>query len=230
MNDDSMNADETGDRSPEAAETAFGRLPPHQDMSKSPLTVETTILTPAWLERLSAPEALAATTLEAALSEANAAGLTEAFAGLGEKPVPEGRSWEVSVALGDDALLRRLNRDYRGQDKATNVLAFPAVNRADAGPEALTNESAPEVSLGDIVLALETVTHEAAAQGKSLENHLCHLLVHGFLHLLGQDHQNPAEAEAMEALEVVVLARLGIADPYRAVMDPKAARPEAATS
>jgi probable rRNA maturation factor len=230
MNDDSMNADETGDRSPEAAETAVGRLPPHREMSESPLTVETNILTPAWLERIGAPAALAAATLEGALSEARAAGLTEAFAGLGKEPLPEGRSWEVSVALGDDALLRRLNRDYRGRDKATNVLAFPAIDPADVSPEAPTNEAAPEATLGDIVLALETVAHEAAAQGKGLENHLCHLLVHGFLHLLGQDHQNPAEAEAMEALEVVVLARLGIADPYRAVMDPKAARPEAATS
>ena len=119
---------------------------------------------------------------------------------------------ELSVVLGDDALLRRLNRQWRGQDKPTNVLAFPT---ADGGPAAVDSQPGAPLLLGDVVLAFGTVADEAVAQGKALADHFTHLVVHGVLHLLGFDHEEAAAAMRMEALETAVLARLGIADPYR---------------
>lgn len=123
---------------------------------------------------------------------------------------------ELSIVLGDDALLRRLNRQWRGQDKATNVLSFPAQDAlpVSASPAAVPPAGTP-LPLGDVVLAFGTVEGEAAAQGKVLADHLAHLVVHGVLHLLGFDHVRAAEADRMEALETAVLAGLGIADPYR---------------
>lgn len=116
---------------------------------------------------------------------------------------------EVSLVLGDDALVRGLNRQYRGKDEATNVLSFAALDDEgwaipDAGP----------ILLGDVVIALETTLAEAAQSGRTLAAHFSHLVVHGVLHLLGFDHQDDAEAEEMEALERAVLAALGIPDPY----------------
>jgi probable rRNA maturation factor len=113
---------------------------------------------------------------------------------------------ELSIVLADDALLRRLNRKWRGLDKPTNVLAFPAL-AGTAGP------GAPRL-LGDVVLGFETVAREARRQEKALADHLAHLVVHGVLHLLGFDHARAAAARRMEAVETVVLSRLGIADPY----------------
>jgi probable rRNA maturation factor len=112
---------------------------------------------------------------------------------------------EVSLLFTDDSAIRTLNRTWRQHDKPTNVLSFPA-----AEPSALAR--AP--LLGDIAIALETVQREARAEGKSFDHHLTHLVVHGFLHLLGFDHIDEAEAEEMEATERAILARLGIADPY----------------
>ncbi len=112
---------------------------------------------------------------------------------------------EVSVVLSDDASVSDLNRDWRGQDKPTNVLSFPSGARVGAG--------LPFIA-GDVILAFETVVAEAARDGKSLEAHLIHLIVHGCLHLLGHDHQIEAEAEEMEALEVSLLQALGYPDPY----------------
>ncbi len=112
----------------------------------------------------------------------------------------------VSVLFADDAAVRELNRTWRGEDKPTNVLSFPALQPAGApGPRAL----------GDLALAFETLAREAQAEGKPLADHAAHLIVHGVLHLVGYDHQTEAQAEAMEALEVEALARLGIANPYR---------------
>jgi probable rRNA maturation factor len=116
---------------------------------------------------------------------------------------------ELSLVLGDDALVRALNRAWRGQDKPTNVLSFGA---GEDGPHP---PGAPRL-LGDVVLAFETVAAEAKAQGKRLADHLAHLVVHGVLHLIGFDHEAAAEAARMEALETGILAGLGIVDPYRA--------------
>ncbi len=116
---------------------------------------------------------------------------------------------EIGITLSDAAEQQQLNRDYRGQDVPTNVLAFPAWEPVFRMPA-----DAP-VLLGDVVLALETVAREAAEQEKSLGDHLCHLVVHGVLHLLGFDHVTTAETTAMETLEKSILAKLGVADPYR---------------
>ena len=112
---------------------------------------------------------------------------------------------ELSILLCDDATIRPLNRDWRGFDKATNVLSFPAFSPLPLATKPL---------LGDLAVALETVQREAAQDGKTVPDHLTHLIVHGFLHLIGHDHETAPEAEAMEALETRILAGLGIADPY----------------
>lgn len=112
---------------------------------------------------------------------------------------------EACVALSDDATVQSLNVRFRGKDKPTNVLSFPALERPGADPPR---------ALGDIVLAQETIAREAAEQGVAAARHLQHLVVHGLLHLLGFDHETEAEAEEMEGIEIAVLARLGIANPY----------------
>ncbi|MBP1183193.1 putative rRNA maturation factor [Methylobacterium sp. PvR107] len=128
-------------------------------------------------------------------------------AGLAIAPEKPDGPVAVSVLLTDDAAVQELNRTWRGKDKPTNVLSFPAA------PQPRHDEAA--TPLGDVVLAYETLVRESAAQSKPLQNHLAHLLVHGTLHCLGQDHENgEAEADAMEALEVAALATLGIPDPY----------------
>lgn len=115
---------------------------------------------------------------------------------------------EVSVVLTDDDAIRVLNKQWRGIDKATNVLSFPAVS-GTAGSSA---QSA--VMLGDIVLAYETLKRECEDEHKDFLHHLAHLCVHGFLHLMGYDHETEAEAELMERLESAILARLDVPDPY----------------
>jgi probable rRNA maturation factor len=111
---------------------------------------------------------------------------------------------EVSLLFTDDNQVQQLNADYRNQDKPTNVLSFAA--QEGDGPETLL--------LGDIVLARQTVEREAQEQSKPVTDHLTHLVIHGFLHLLGYDHETEAEAVEMESLETRILADLGIADPY----------------
>ena len=117
---------------------------------------------------------------------------------------------EVSVVLADDKFIRALNRDHRGKDRATNVLAFALEpgERADA-----LGETGPRL-LGDIVLAYQTTAREAAAFDRSIGERLAHLVAHAALHLIGYRHDEPARAEAMEKLETEAMARLGIADPY----------------
>ena len=109
---------------------------------------------------------------------------------------------EVAVVLTDDAEIRKLNKQWRGIDRPTNVLSFPA---AGAGKKSL---------LGDIVIAYETLARESRDEGKELTHHLAHLAVHGFLHLMGYDHQSDSDADAMEELERAILARLKMPDPY----------------
>jgi probable rRNA maturation factor len=109
---------------------------------------------------------------------------------------------DVVVLLTDDAAVQEINARFRDRDQPTNVLSFPAAESA-----------APH--LGDLMLAHGVCAAEAAAQGKTLADHLTHLTIHGVLHLLGRDHVDEAEAEAMEAEERTLLASLGVADPYR---------------
>jgi probable rRNA maturation factor len=114
----------------------------------------------------------------------------------------------VALLFTDDATIRTMNRTFRGRDSATNVLSFPT-----AGPPGLPPHI--EMPLGDIALAAETCLREAAEKGVSPEDHTLHLIIHGILHLLGYDHVDDQEAAAMEALETRLLAKLGVADPYR---------------
>jgi probable rRNA maturation factor len=112
----------------------------------------------------------------------------------------------ATLLLADDAMVRQLNRDWRGKDSATNVLSFPSAAPAMPGEPR---------HIGDIALAYETLVREAQDEGKTFADHAAHLVVHGVLHLLGQDHLDDEEADAMEGIEIAALARLGIADPYR---------------
>lgn len=114
---------------------------------------------------------------------------------------------EIAISLADDARVREANRAFRQKDAPTNVLSFPG-----APPERIGRSP----FLGDIILAYETVAGEAEAEGKRIEDHLAHLVVHGVLHLIGYDHMTDDEAERMERLETAILASLAIADPYAA--------------
>jgi probable rRNA maturation factor len=119
--------------------------------------------------------------------------------------IPLAADSELSLVFTDDAHIRRLNRRFRKKASATNVLSFPAPpgNAGRLGP-----------ILGDVVLARETVVREAAAEGLTIEAHVAHLILHGFLHLLGYDHEDEADATTMERLETAILGGLGISDPY----------------
>ena len=141
--------------------------------------------------------------------EALVAGAARAIAADADVAAQFGGNLEACVAFTGDAEVRRLNAQYRGQDKATNVLSFAA------GPQPVM-PGAPVQSrfLGDIVLAAETIASEAAALGIPMAHHVQHLVVHGVLHLMGLDHETDAEAQRMEARESLILASLGIADPY----------------
>ncbi|HEB95890.1 MAG TPA: rRNA maturation RNase YbeY [Sedimenticola thiotaurini] len=112
---------------------------------------------------------------------------------------------ELTLRIVDEEESRALNRDYRHRDRPTNVLSFPF----QAPPEV------PSRLLGDLVICAPVVAREAREQGKTAAAHWAHMVVHGILHLLGHDHQQPAQAEEMEALESAILAGLGFGDPYR---------------
>jgi probable rRNA maturation factor len=114
---------------------------------------------------------------------------------------------EVSIVLTDDSVIARLNRDWRGIDKPTNVLSFPASDHT--GHEGLR-------LLGDIVIAYETLERECEDENRVFLHHLAHLTIHGFLHLSGYDHQTDTQAEKMEALESKIMSRLNMPDPYLA--------------
>lgn len=117
---------------------------------------------------------------------------------------------ELAIMLTDDAGIRTLNQNWRGIDKPTNVLSFPALQPPEGADEP---DDMPRM-LGDIAIAYETTRREADEEEKSFANHLSHLAIHGFLHLVGYDHEKDDEAEEMEALEREILATLGIPDPY----------------
>ncbi len=134
---------------------------------------------------------------------------------LGGVPDP-GRPVELCVMLADDATVAGLNRRFRGRRGPTNVLSFP--DRTPHPPRKPRSCAACEegaaMSIGDIALAFETVVREARRDGKTVPDHVAHLVVHGVLHLLGHDHMKKADAAGMEALEVAALARLGVENPY----------------
>ena len=117
---------------------------------------------------------------------------------------------ELSVVLADDAFVRTLNRDYRGQDRATDVLSFPVHEppRLDPPPGEMP------LMLGDVVLARETVQRDSASAGVGLADRVSHLVIHGVLHLLGHDHDEPDAERHMRALESRTLLALGLCDPY----------------
>jgi probable rRNA maturation factor len=162
------------------------------------LLVEVALACDEWLTACPDAAALAEAAADAALA--------------GRVRRPGGGPPVIDVVLTDDVEQRQLNRDWRGVDAPTNVLAFPAWN-----PEAPLPPGAP-LLLGDVVLAFETAAREADEQGKPLSDHLSHLIVHGVLHLLGYDHATETEAVAMESLETSILASLGVPDPYRGTM------------
>ncbi len=148
---------------------------------------------------------------------ARAAGAALAEAGL------DPAACAISLLFTDDAAIARLNARFRGRDRPTNVLSWPAFDLAPPAPGAppptppgaAHGPDASPVALGDIALAAETVANEAQAQNLALVEHLTHLIAHGALHLAGYDHETEADAAVMETLERRALDKLGIADPYR---------------
>jgi len=165
------------------------------------MLVETDIADPGWI----------GLDLQTLIPAAAAATLTY----LGHDP----SGFNLSVLACDDARIRALNAQFRGKDSATNVLSWPTWDLSAQTPGDLPDPpepgtpDAPE-ELGDIALALQTCQREAAEQGKPVADHVAHLVVHSVLHLLGYDHQTDEDAEIMEKTEVLILAQMGIADPY----------------
>ncbi len=125
-------------------------------------------------------------------------------------------AFEISLLACNDARIAALNEDFRGKPQPTNVLSWPSEERTPARPGAVPNPPEPgdDSELGDIAIAYETCASETEAGGKSLADHATHLIVHAVLHLLGYDHIRDEDATLMEACEVAILGKLGIADPY----------------
>ena len=153
------------------------------------MTVSIEVEDESWLA-LAGLEALARTAVAAALAGAEEEG-----------------ACEVALLFTDDASIAEINAEWRGKDKPTNVLSFPT-------PDDMPVPEGEAYPLGDIVLAHGVITREAEEQGKTLQDHTTHLIVHGVLHLLGYDHESDGEAEEMERLEADILKGLGISDPY----------------
>lgn len=119
----------------------------------------------------------------------------------------KGEVIELSVVLTNDAHITKLNKEYRNKNKPTNVISFPLQNWEEP-------DEIPILSLGDVIVSLDTIEIEAKEQSKSLQDHFTHLLVHGVLHLLGHDHEIEEEAVIMESLEIKILNGMGIKNPY----------------
>ena len=181
---------------PEPESSSFSTLA-EQDPQEDPeqpdslLDITVTIADPAW---------------EGVLPDAGHLCVVSAAAAIGTPTRPT----ELSIVLSSDEEVHILNRDYRGKDKATNVLSFPS---------GLEPGLAETDLLGDVILAFETVSMEADRDGKTLEAHLRHLVVHGVLHLLGFDHETDDEAREMEHREVEILAGFGVSDPYAPIVE-----------
>ena len=131
-------------------------------------------------------------------------------AALSDPPVPV----SVSIKLSDNEELHALNREWRDKDNPTNVLSFPMLDEDEIEAIQTGDFTAPEIMLGDIILAYGVCAAEAKDKGVELPDHATHLVIHGMLHLLGHDHIEDVEAETMEALEVKALASLGLHNPY----------------
>ncbi|MGR7994946.1 rRNA maturation RNase YbeY [Xanthobacter sp. ZOL 2024] len=157
-------------------------------------------------------DVLAESPLWTGLPEAEGLAVRAALAALGAVPEEVPTPAEMSITLTDDAHIQVLNREWRDMDKPTNVLSFPA-------PELPEDVDGAPQPMGDVIVAYETLAREADLDGKRMEHHLIHLVVHGTLHLLGYDHIEDDEAEEMEGLERQILAGLGIDDPYRLPQD-----------
>ena len=165
----------------------------------------------------------------AALTDCDALCRNAALAALAAAPLDGGdSSIEIGIRLTDDGELRDLNRRYRSIDAPTNVLSFPMFDYApgidgSSAADAAAPPDGPPLALGDVVLAFQTIRNEAQSQGKTLADHLAHLVVHGVLHLRGYDHTDDVSAATMEHLETVVLAGLGVANPHEAPTTQRAA-------
>ena len=127
---------------------------------------------------------------------------------------PDG--WEISLLGCDDARIARLNGDFRDKPNPTNVLSWPSKERGPRSPGMAPDlpEPGPDPELGDIAIAFDTCEREARNAGKPLSDHVTHLIVHAVLHLLGYDHIRDEDATLMQAIEVEVLGKLGLPDPY----------------
>lgn len=124
--------------------------------------------------------------------------------------------FDISLLACDDARIAVLNADFRDKSKATNVLSWPSAERGTQTPGEMPvmPTPGPDAELGDIAIAYDTCAEESKAQNKPMTTHVTHLLVHGTLHLLGFDHENSPDAALMEGLEVEILGKLGLPDPY----------------
>ena len=160
------------------------------------IDVDVSLSDPAWESDALSAEKLCAEAVTLALKSAD---LPE---------ILDGRDIEVSVVLANDELVQVLNREYRDKDKPTNVLSFALLDSDDPIPD-----EGP-VAIGDIILAYQTIENEAREQEKFLKDHFAHLLVHGTLHLVGYDHMTEDEANVMETLEIRILEKMNIQNPY----------------
>lgn len=157
--------------------------------------IDVAIQDPAW-EDIAGIEGLVTTTVRTALAMARIPSAVQ------------GKKLEISFMLANDDLIHILNREYRGKDNPTNILTFAALDDEQ-------QSFAPDViSLGDVILSVQTIDREAKEQGKFLRDHVTHLVVHGTLHLLGYDHKEEDQATDMETLEIRVLEKLGVQNPY----------------
>lgn len=181
------------------------------------MEIDIAIECPAWEEALPGLDVLVRKTVETAVLS----GLAECHSEQSEEsrhyrtkdPSPSAQDdasyIEISIVLADDAFVQDLNKRYRHKDKPTNVLSFPQTEIEDL------DASQPFLSLGDIIIAYETIVREAGEQGKPLADHFRHMLVHGCLHLLHFDHIEEDEAQAMESLEIAILGSFGVKNPYQ---------------
>lgn len=166
------------------------------------LAVDISIQNPAWEKIGFDPEPLIVSAAQETLACADL------------PPAAQGKRLEISVVLANDDLIRTLNRTWRGKDKPTNVLSFPLIGEGEETPPEVPDEE-ERLSLGDLVLSLETLERESLEQKKIFREHFLHLVVHGTLHLLGYDHERgEKDAQLMEDTEIWVLGRLGCKNPY----------------